>query len=129
MMGGQQNQILQALQQMQQNPVQPNPILNPNQNAPVPVAFSFAPAQVNSDVLDYTQAGGVKIFNKATEALPTPFQLSNPNIKVFMDELSTKSDAYGWDDIFKINVSPAGQAASTIDLLEKHGAIFIEHCR
>ena len=126
-MEGQQHQILQALQQMQQNQVQPNLVLNPVQN--VPAAFSFAPAQVNANVLNYNKVGDVTIFNKAAEPLPTPFQLSNLNIKVFMDELSIKADAYGWDDIFQINVAPITQAAATINLLERHGAISIEQCQ
>ena len=62
---------------------------------PAAVPFALSPALAQPALLDYSSAAGAKIFSKATEALPTTFSLRVPNIKVFLNELTTQQQTFG----------------------------------
>jgi hypothetical protein len=49
------------------------------------ISFAVSPALAQSDILDYLSSMGAKIFSKATESLPTTFQLNKPNASYSMN--------------------------------------------
>ncbi len=94
-------QLQQQLQQMQQdNQNLQQQVLQVNQAAqqvqaaaaalPVPQAqFTLSPAVVDvANIIDYHSRAGLKIYEQATEALPTPFDLEKANLHVFLDQLN-----------------------------------------
>lgn len=99
-------------------------------NAVGTVAFARSPALAQTDLLDYTTAAGAKIFSKATEALPTTFSLAQPNVKVLINELRTRTGTYGWKDQMNINVTATGAATqSSQSILSKHGSITMDQVK
>jgi hypothetical protein len=83
--------------------------------------FAISPALAQTDVLDYTTGLGAKIFSKATESLPTTFNVIKPNIRILLNELQMRSETYGWKDIMNIDISMPHQMLSPISLLHTHG--------
>ena len=96
---------------------------------PVPPAVQFAlsPALAQPALLDYSSAAGAKIFSKATEALPTTFSLRVPNIKVFLNELTTQQQTFGWENIMRVNVAPDGEPNVFCNIIEQHGRASFEN--
>jgi hypothetical protein len=70
------------------------------------ITFAISPALARTNILDYSTGFGAKIFSKATESLPTIFSIRKPNIRILLNELHVRSETYGWNDLFNINVSP-----------------------
>jgi hypothetical protein len=58
-----------------------------------------------SDILDYLSGIGTKIFSKITEPLKTVFSLKNPNMRILLIELQIRSESFGWNPLFQINIS------------------------
>ena len=93
--------------------------------APPAGPFAVSPALAHANVIDYSTAAGSKIFTKATEELPTKFALKNPNIRVLLNELQTRSDTFGWANVLDVDVGPAGQPDMR-SLLTDHGRVSIQ---
>lgn len=105
------------------------------QAADGPVQFARSPALAQTNLLDYTTAAGAKIFSKGTEALPTTFTLNQPNVKVLLNELRTRTGTFGWADQMKVNIaSPATAKGGPVipsyhNILAKHGSITMDHVK
>ena len=95
--------------------------------APPAVQFACTPALAQPALLDYSSASGAKIFSKATEALPTTFSLRVPNIKVFLNELTTQQQTFGWENIMRVNAAPDGQPNEFCNIVEQHGRCSFEN--
>ena len=113
-------QLAAIQQQMQQ-------VLTAQQAAPPAAAAVAPPAAVPAVVnngrspatnatLDYATVTHIKLFHKATEALPTPFSLSKPNIRVLMTELKERTQSYGWDTTVAVDVN----ANTVVDAAGNH---------
>ena len=67
--------------------------------------FAIAPALANDGVLDYTDDGAEKIYNKATAALSEDtYDLSPDNLTTFLGDLDNRTVEYGWEEIIIIPV-------------------------
>jgi hypothetical protein len=51
------------------------------------ISFAVSPALAPYNILDYLSSMGATIFSKATESLPTTFQVNKPNIRILLNEL------------------------------------------
>ena len=117
-------QAMAAHQAAHQPPPPAAPVL------PAVGPFALAPALARQNVLDYTNdPGAIKIYSKAVEPLPTTLTKTDPNVKVFLNELNKKSVSYGWTNLFDINIAAAGAVAQPISLLKQHGCISLAQCR
>ena len=91
------------------------------------IHFARSPALAQPALIYYNTASGAKIFSKATEALPTTFSLSAPNIKVFLNELTTQQQTFGWENIMRVNIAPAGKPQVFCNIIDQHGRVSYEH--
>jgi len=98
-------------------------------NQPPAGPFARSPALAHQNVLDYSTTAGAKIFSKATEQLPTKFDLEQPNIQTLLTELNMRSATYGWASIMTININPLGAPANHKSLLEQHGVVTLERTK
>jgi len=85
------------------------------------ISFAVSPALAQTSILDYSTSMGAKIFSKATEPLPTTFQVNKPNIRILLNELQMRSETYGWKEMLNIDVITSEQTITSIDLLRMHG--------
>jgi hypothetical protein len=92
-----------------------------------PPHFAISPAFSQPNVLDYSSGIGAKIFTKATEALTTPFNIRNPNVKLLLHKLQVRSESFGWNDLFTINVLNSNSTRTAFDLLSTHGQCSMQH--
>jgi hypothetical protein len=88
-------------------------------NAAVPAAhvpvFALAPALASTAAfLDLATAAGTKHFKGGTEALNSqPFDFKDDtDLQVFLDLVLTKSQVWGWNEIFTIPVTDAATATT-----------------
>jgi len=88
--------------------------------------FARSPALARQNMLDYSTTTRAKIFSKATEHLPTKFDLELPNIQTLLTELNMRATTYSWGTIMTINVNPLGAPASYKSLLEQHSVVSLE---
>ena len=83
--------------------------------------FAISPALAQPNGLDYSSATGAKIFTKATEPLKTCFNIKSPNIRILLNEIQTRSESFGWNALFNINISNDGDLPVIRNLLTTHG--------
>ena len=117
-------------------PVDPVPVAPVTLVAPVepvapaePVRFAMSPATYNSEILDFSKANDIKLYAKATQRLDDKFDMQAGNLKVFLEDTGTRSDAYGWQtilDIPKNHLDPLGEVDN---LLTAYGMISVERVR
>ena len=99
-------------------PPPPAPVPVPG---PGPIPFALSPAQANAAAfIDYTQRTGMMLFNQATEALPTPFDVEEGSIQTFIELLRDRANMCGWSE-----GANAITQVNGIDLLEEFGIISI----
>lgn len=91
--------------------------------APPAAQFARSPAQARNDLLDYTKPGDAKIYKAATEPLPTVFSLDKPNIRILLNELTTRAESSAWS-IHEFNVPGIGN----VNLLKDYGRVTLEQC-
>jgi hypothetical protein len=105
---------------------------------PVPQAatgplFTLAPALANTATfLDLTSSSGAKHFKGAIESLNShPFDFEDgADLQVFLDLVLTKSQVWGWNNIFNIPVKdPKTGVIATWHLLNHYGMIPIASVR
>jgi hypothetical protein len=63
------------------------------------------PVLTQPDILDYSSGIGVKTFSKASEPIKIVFSVKNPNMRIFLNELQIRSESFGWNPLFQINIS------------------------
>jgi hypothetical protein len=88
--------------------------------------FAISPALAQPDVIDYSTGHGAKIFSKATEPLPTQFNVKNPNIRVLLSKIQVQAESFGWHDLLNINISDDDQVPTLKSLTHEHGQCSLE---
>jgi hypothetical protein len=105
-------------------------LLAGNQGMPQnPVRFALTPALSTNTVLDYASRTGAKLFDMATAALETPFDMRAKNVKLFIEELSIRSTTFGWNDIMGIPRDLNDPLIRIDDLMTSFGTITIAQVR
>lgn len=89
--------------------------------APAPVVFATSPAQAAAGLIDYSTPAGIKLFNKATAALPgdDKYDLKAKGIKIFLTQLEERGKEFGWSGITTIPDS----AATPRNIYTKYGLL------
>ena len=64
--------------------------------------FALLPARAIADVIDYSSSDGIKIYIKATSALPNLFDLSPESLFYFLNSVKERGEVENWDDLFII---------------------------
>ena len=65
--------------------------------------FALAPALATDGVLDYTDAGTKKLYNRATAPLSEEnYDLSAADLTTFLGDVDTRAKEFGWEAILKI---------------------------
>jgi hypothetical protein len=92
--------------------------------APLPGAFSVAPALANNGVMDLTTSAGIKLYKSATAALKNDFDLSQDHLNGFMGEFSSRSEEANWAANWQIPTGPAPHVY--VNMLVQHGRVTLE---
>ena len=95
-----------------------------------PIAFALAPGG-GDDIIDYSTAEGTKQYKRMTAPLKDDFDLTEKNLKLFLDQVSLRSLEGGWSRILLIPRRDAAGApvqdgngnVVTDDLLTTYAAI------
>ena len=67
--------------------------------------FAIAPALATDGVLDYTDVGAKKLYNRATSPLAEDtYDLSATNLTTFLGDIDTRAVEFGWESILSIPV-------------------------
>jgi hypothetical protein len=95
-----------------------------------PAQFLLVPGEDNA-VVDYATAAGKKQFHSMIAALDEPYDLSEENLKIFLDDIHTRSVEAGWNQILQIPSPPLpnGQPGPVHDLLTQYGIISMDRIR
>jgi len=93
----------------------PQPVLN----------FALSPARVNpNQAIDYSDAAGAKLFNKATAPLDYVFNVEEGSVQTFIETLNDRATMYGW----KIQQADI-LSVQNVDLLQAHGTLTLNQIR
>jgi len=95
---------------------------------PLPLApsvFALSPARATLGVLDYSLAAHVKLYHKATAALPIIFDGKAANLSVFLRSLGRRANTMGWRN----NVFAIPTTSGTLDLLDSFGTVTLDDVR
>jgi hypothetical protein len=100
--------------------LQAHQVAAPAATAPAAPVFALSPAGIATNTfIDYSMAGGSKIFKSATDALTSKFDLDIKNLPVFMEILETRALQQGWNNtLFRVT-----QGRATLSLLKNYGTI------
>jgi hypothetical protein len=107
--------------------------LQPEANVPpgvvvpplAPSIFALSPARATLGVLDYSLAAHVKLYHKATAALPIIFDGDAANLQVFLRSLGRRANTMGW----RANIFAIPTASGTLDLLDSFGTVSLDDVR
>ena len=94
--------------------------------------FALIPG-ATAAILDYSTAGDRKFFGYATQPLKTDYDLTNTNLKAFLDAVQTRSREFAWANILNVPDvvpaagAPAAGAMASKDLLTQYGRISLAH--
>jgi hypothetical protein len=90
-----------ALQQLLQQAIaaQPQP---PAAQPAAPAVFARYPGLANNNVLDFNNPNDIKLFNKATEGLSSPYSLTQDTLKFFLESVKERARIYNWNDILLV---------------------------
>ena len=87
--------------------------------------FALHPAQVDTDVIDYKNAEGMKLYKAATTKLPQEFNGEAAHIRMFLQALRQRVDAFGWNDLVTIPDSDGKDR----NLLTEYGLVTMANVR
>jgi hypothetical protein len=77
-----------------------------------PLTFALSPALASSNaLLNYKTSEGIKIYNKATSPIETPFTGDSGNLRLFLAKVQQKSNQYGWHRV--LTIAQGGQPSIT----------------
>jgi hypothetical protein len=71
-------------------------------NNPTVIKFARTPALVQDTLLDYSTPEGMAIYKGATEKLLHPFDGDPAKLRMFLEALRQRSDAFGWTAILSV---------------------------
>jgi hypothetical protein len=115
-------EAIAALQQLLQQAIaaQPPAAVQPA----APAAFARYPGLANNNVLDFNNPNDLKLFNKATDGLSTPYSLTQDSLKVFLESVKERARIYNWTEILMV----ADTAGMNHFVPDAYGRITMEHC-
>jgi hypothetical protein len=115
-------EAIAALQQLLQQAIaaQPPVVAQPA----APVAFARYPGLANNNVLDFNNPNDLKLFNKATEGLSSPYGLTQDSLKVFLESVKERARIYNWNEILSV----ADAAGINHYVPDAYGRVTMEHC-
>jgi hypothetical protein len=67
--------------------------------------FAAVPAMVYQGFLDYQVKSQHELFNQGSRPLKSEFDCSEKSLKTFVDQLTMKTNEYGWGQVFTITVN------------------------
>ena len=92
--------------------------------------FSLTPAQANpGDIIDYTTASGLKLYNAATEALPVQFDCQSKKVSLFCEQLMDRANEAGWKTGTSDMLTIPDSNGEDRSLLTEHGRLTEEDIR
>jgi len=71
-------------------------------NAPAVFVFALTPALANPDPVDYNTSEGMKLYKSATEKLHHTFDGETGSLRLFLQALQQRADAFGWESILTV---------------------------
>jgi len=71
-------------------------------NAPAVFVFALTPALANPDPVDYNTSEGMKLYKSATEKLHHTFDGETGSLRLFLQALQQRVDAFGWESILTV---------------------------
>jgi hypothetical protein len=81
--------------------------------------FALSPALASSNaLLNYNTSEGIKIYNKATSPMETPFTGDSGNLRLFLAKVQQKSNQYGWHRVLTI-----AQDGQPYNLINSYGMV------
>ena len=72
------------------------------------VTFSLTPGRASTATLDYTTDEGIKLYNKATKRIETPYKLNDEGLYPFLRQVSHQENRMNWDTIINVPVTVGG---------------------
>jgi hypothetical protein len=93
------------------------------------VRFALAPALAKTTMLDYEKEGDIKLFAKAIVSLEAPFDMRPKHLKLFLEEMSIRASAYGWNDVLDVPKDAANPLDDLDNLITSYGTITLERVR
>ena len=97
--------------------------------AVAPRQFARTPGNIRrNQFLDYSTKQGQQTFKDNSLELPTKFDGSPENLKIFIKHLQDRAEKAGWNDIITIPVGPAG-ARVDMNLLTQYGRVSLQDVR
>jgi hypothetical protein len=90
-----------------------------------PLTFALSPALASSNtLLNYKTSEGIKIYNKATSPMETPFTGDSGNLRLFLAKVQQKSNQYGWHRVLTI-----AQDGQPYNLITSYGLVELASIR
>ena len=74
---------------------------------------------VTNNVLDYESTNGMKLYNKATQALPFLFDLKQQNFTLFLENVRNRAMIHNWIPTLSV-LMPDGE---TLNLIDHYGRV------
>ena len=71
-------------------------------NAPAAFVFALTPILANPDPVDYNSNEGMKLYKSATEKLNHTFDGETGSLRLFLQALQQRADAFGWASILTV---------------------------
>jgi hypothetical protein len=71
-------------------------------NAPAAFVFALTPALANPDPVDYNSNEGMKLYKSATEKLNHTFDGETGSLRLFLQALQQRADAFRWASILTV---------------------------
>jgi hypothetical protein len=93
------------------------------------VRFALSPATYSNEMLDYSKVNDIKLYAKAILALDESFDMRPKHLKLFLEELSIRAGAYGWNDVLDIPKDPDNPLADLDNLITSYGTITVVSVR
>ena len=88
---------------------------------PQATPFALSPAQTSSEVIDFSQPAGAKLFKTATEKLTSTFDCEPENLHLFLVQLRDRANTFDWSTILLI--PKGGDEENPKDLIESYGEL------
>ena len=86
------------------------------------VTFALTSGRTSTGTLDYTTTEGIKLYNKETKGMETPYDLSDKGLYAFLRQVSHQANQMQWDTIINVPVTVGG-INLTRDLLSQNGML------
>lgn len=101
----------------------------PAEPAPAAIRFALSPATYSSELLNFGNNNDIKLYAKGVLSLDEKFDMRPKHLKLFLEELSIKADAYGWNDVLDIPMNHEHPLDDIDNLITSYGTITVERVR